>query len=142
MFTVESLVPETGSILGVRVGMKEEDVRARFDQLRLLNETQEAEGKCTAWVTALPDGPGELTVRFVNGHVRDVYWIVQKEPKEVSELSKVLRAHLKRVYGVAPAGADKVYRSQVPLRHHAWTTKWGFDPTSFKLEMFPGDGRD
>ncbi len=142
MFALEVLVPEPGSILGVRIGMDEQAVRALFGQLVLINETEEPEGTCGAWSTDLLDGPGQLTVRFVRGRVRDVYWSVALDEKEVSALSKVLRAHLKRIYGVAPAGADKVYRSTTPVQHFAWTTKWGFDPTNFKLEMFPGHGSD
>ena len=142
MVDVAVLVPEVANILGVRIGMNEADVRARFPELYLQSESEETGGTCAFCATPLPDGQGELNIQFLGGQVRAVAWIMKLDAKEVSELSKVVRAHLKRVYGVSPVGADKVYRSENPVRHFAWTTKWGFDPTSFKLEMFPGNGRD
>ncbi len=141
MYTPEQLVPQVASLLGVQLGMKEADVRARFADLFFLSEAAEVGGVSAAWATKLPDGPGELNVRFRDGVVVNVYWIVPLDDKQVSELSKVVRAHLKRLYG-KPMGQDKVFRGSEPLRHHAWTTKWGFDPTNFKLDISPGDGRD
>ena len=144
MFTPEQLVPEVASILGVRLRMPEAEVRARFgDSLRFQSETAEVGGKSEAWATEFPDGPGELTICFMDGVVMEVYWIFKAEEKEeIAELSKALRAWLKQVYGSKPVGADKVYRGDAPVDHHAWTTRWGNYPTYFKLGMYRGPGRD
>ena len=141
MYSPDQLVPEVASLLGVRLGMTEADVRARFAELYFQSETAEPGGVSAAWATKLPDGPGELTMRIQNGVVVNVYWIVPLDEKQVSELSKALRARLKGLYG-KPVGQDKVFRGSDPSRHHAWTTKWGFDPTNFKLDFSPGDGRE
>ncbi len=143
MHTPEQLVPEHASILGVRMNMPEQELRARFgDSLCFLSETAEVGGKSEAWATTFPDNPGELTICFMDGRVMEVYWILKADGKEIAELSKAIRARLKSVYGCKPVGADKVYRSETPLDHHAWTTRWGNDPTYFKLGMYRGPGRD
>ncbi len=141
MYSPDRLVPEIASLLGVRLGMAEADVRARFPGLYFQSEAAEVGGVSACWATELADGPGELTVRFQNGVVVNVYWIVPLDEKQVSELNKAVRARLKGLYG-KPVGQDKVFRGDDPSPHHASTMKWGFDPTKLKLDFSPGHGRD